>query len=177
MRQQTWTGDRGAGNSDSRLGLAGPLPPLYLLSVTLEGPHPPGTQACSIRASFPPPQAKSQGKLSPPPFTRDRVSPGAWMFQTQSPGPDPPTSTPPRWLPCQHSQGPAWWPTPRAPRPSGSRKCLFLHLPVRKAIIGNRIHSPGNLTSSGHRISGRATLLGPGLTTDTARGALHRGIG
>lgn len=27
---------------------------------------------------------------------------------------------------------------------------FILHLPVRKAIIGNQIHSPGNVTSSGH---------------------------
>ena len=56
------------------------------------------------------------------------------------------------------------------------RKCLFLHLPVHKAIIGNRIQSPGTLTSSGHRILGRVTLLGPGLTTDTTRGTLPRGL-
>lgn len=96
VRQQTWSGDRGAGNSDSRLGLAGPLPPLYLRSMTLEGPHPPGTQACPIRASFPPLQAKSQGKLSPPPFTLDRVSPRGVNVPDREPGArSPPPQLPP----------------------------------------------------------------------------------
>lgn len=47
---------------------------------------------------------------------------------------------------------------------------FVLHLPVHKAIIGNRIHSPGTVTSSGHRSPGSETLLGPGLTTDTTEG-------
>lgn len=125
VRQQTWSGDRGAGNSDSRRVLAGPLPPPYLLSVTLEGPHPPGTQACPIRASFLPPQAKSQGKPSPPPFTRDWVSPGRECSSPRDRGPIPRTPAAPRWLPRQHSRSPAWWATPRAPCPSGSENVYF----------------------------------------------------
>ena len=101
-----------------------PLWPL-LLSVTLEGPHPPGTQACPIRASFLPPQAKSQGKPSPPPFTRDWVSPGRECSSPRDRGPIPRTPAAPRWLPRQHSRSPAWWATPRAPCPSGSENVYF----------------------------------------------------
>lgn len=66
---------------------------------------------------------------------------------------------------------------PPAPAPPGgpppelrvlwALEMFILHLPVCRAITGNRIHSPGNLTSSGHR---RETLLGPGLTAGTTEG-------
>lgn len=65
VRQQTWSGDRGAGNSDSRLGLAGPLPPTYLLSVTLEGPHPPGDPGLPHQSLFPSPAGEKSGKAEP----------------------------------------------------------------------------------------------------------------
>ena len=98
------------------------------------------------------------------------------MFQTQSPRPDPPHPNSPQMASTAALSQPRLVGHPQSSVSFRLRKCLFLHLPVRKAIIGNRIHSPGTLTSSGHWILGRATLLGPGLTTDTTRGALHRGI-
>lgn len=67
-------------------------------------------------------------------------------------------------------------PTPTPAPPGGpppelrvlwALEMFILHLPVCRAITGNRIHSPGNLTSSGHR---RETLLGPGLTAGTTEG-------
>ena len=83
------------------------------------------------------------------------------------------------WAPRAHLTRPdsAWpgAPPPRGGPPPGLRvrrapEMFILHLPVREAIIGNRIHSPGNVTSSGHRSPGRGTLLSPGLTTDTTEG-------
>lgn len=63
---------------------------------------------------------------------------------------------------------PAGPPEPRVPQPP---ETSLLQLPVGKAVVGNRIPSPGNVTSPGHRSPGRETLLGPGLTTDTAEGS------
>lgn len=124
-------------------GLAGTLPLSYLLSVCVWETHTlPGTQAAPSQASSslprrPPGEA---GTLPPVPAflvvctptqslgPRERLPKGPHRLHA---GPLPPSRAragAPRWL--------------QAP------EMFTLHLPVRRAITGNRIHRPGRLTSS-----------------------------
>ena len=74
----------------------------------------------------------------------------------------------------QASPHPPWWATTAALRWLQAPEMFMLPLPVHWAMIGNRAHSPGSLTSSGHRSPGRETLLGPWLTTHTMEGSSTR---
>lgn len=156
------------GKNDSWLGLAGD-PPIAISAfcVSVENPH--STRAPQpgpghTRSSLPSPQA--EGQVPPPCGGSSRCA----CPTGRAPG-----------LASTHLKRLAGLPTGLPPGRRGgpppelpvlqAPEMLILHLPVRKAIIGNRIHSPGNVTSSGHRSPGRETLLGPGPTTDTTDGS------
>lgn len=115
-------------------GLAGTLPLSYLLSVCVWETHtPPGTQAARHRPPLPCPAGRQVKKAH-----RHPCRPSLWCApQRQSLGPR--ERLPKRPLPPSWARTPRWLQAP---------EMFTLHLPVRKAITGNRIHRPGRLTSS-----------------------------
>lgn len=160
VRRHTWKG--AGGKSDSLPGLAED-PPTAVSAFCGSGEKPRSTRAPGplrvAHAHLPLPgelQVRS-GSSAPPGLLTPRCVPAAepWALGAHTCG-------------AQDPLPPAGPPEPHVPQ---APETFLLQLPAGKAVVGNRIPSPGNVTSPGHRSPGRETLLGPGLTTDTAEGS------